>query len=864
MSAFNKIPNNVLQQSTSFVGREQEISELCRLVKSTRLLTLTGIGGCGKTRLTLKLISNLPSKFGDYKVSVVQLASLQDPDLLSQTLLSAIGGREQSGQAIIETIIEQLQGLNILLVLDNCEHLLAACTFLVEDLLSKCPDLTVLATSREQLGIANEVVWSVPTLTIPHLHGLGARPSAEDLLRYEAVQLFVERAKASRPDFVLTSANAWAVARLCCHLDGIPLALELAAARLRVLTVGQIVERLDNRFKLLVAGPKTSSPRHQTLEALIDWSYDLLTDKEKVLLQRLSVFAGGCTLDSVLAMYGGEIDEYELIDNLTHLIDKSLISMEMEVDEARYCLLETVRAYAMEKLISSGKERLVRGRHMDWYVRLAEQAQAELTGEHQGKWLNRLEMEHDNFRTALLWSTQEECAAPDRAEAALRLSSALWRFWVTRGHLTEGRKWLAKALAVSRNCEFLAIALIRSKALTAAGNVAFEQGDDDQAVAMHSEALAIRRQIGDRKSIAASLTNLGAAARSRHDYKWAEQLYSESLQIFKELNDQQSLAAVLQNYGFMEQCRGEYERASELYRQSLDLLQGLGNISGIIIALNNLGELAQCQRDYAQSSTLLHEAMTLARCLGDKPSCATVLTNLSRLANYRGDYKRALKLCNESLTLCQELGRKEGIARCLEVIACVLTKGHQERSAQLFGAAEALREKISMPLAASERPNYDTAMAKLHASLNQQAFIEKWTKGRGMTVAEIVEFALIEAPPVLHNRHGNSNGNGGHSTPVNGVYIKNIGHHKRAGDDTESPLVEYFVEEGFIEGQSVLTLREREVLQLVARGLSDVQIAANLCLSPRTVHAHLYSMYNKLQVTSRSAAIHYAMQYGML
>ncbi len=490
--------HNLPYQLTSFVGREQQILQLTELVATNRLVTLSGAGGAGKTRLATQVASQLIDAFSD-GVWLVELAALSDPRLVPQAVAKALEVKEQPGRPVLETLGDYLASKKLLLVLDNAEHLLEGCAQFADLILRRSRDVAMLVTSRERLGMAGELTYRVPSLTVP---GPRDNLAPEASLAYEGVRLFVERAQLLRPEFGVTSENVASLASICFRLDGIPLAIELAAPRLRSMTVEELSQGLDQRFALLTAGSRTALPRHRTLRSMIDWSYDLLREPEKLFLQRLSVFAGGWTLTAAGEVCASEgIEHRDVLDLLTSLADKNLVVSEQEDAQTRYRLLETVRQYARDRLEDSGGSAAVRVRHRDYYLALAEEAHPKLRGAEQAEWLRRLEEEHDNLRAGLEWSLVEA-----GSKGGLRLCAALQRFWGTRGHFTEGRRWctrvLGKAGAEERTRE-------RAKVLNGAGILAHFQGDYPAARAMSEESLAIGRELGDRTGIASSLSNLG-------------------------------------------------------------------------------------------------------------------------------------------------------------------------------------------------------------------------------------------------------------------------------------------------------------------------------------------------------------------
>ena len=532
-------PNNLPLQVTSFIGRDKELAELQRLLTRTRLLTLTGSGGCGKTRLGLQLAADTLERFPD-GAWLVELAPLADPDLVPQTVASVLGLKGEPGKPIVQSLTEHLKDKRLLLMLDNCEHLLDGCATLVGTLVGLCPLVTVLASSREALGIAGEQAYRVPSLALPDPSRVD---SQESVAGFEAVQLFTDRARLARPDFQVTRQNASALASICHRLDGIPLAIELAAARVRSLSVDEINRKLDQRFQLLTGGSRTALPRQQTLRSLIDWSYDLLSDREGRLLQRLSVFVGGWTLEAAEQVCADDdVADHEVLDLLTSLCDKSLVLVEQNDEGYRYRLLETVRQYARERLLTSGGGESVRARHRDCFLALAEATHAKLKGPEQAKWLRQLEAEHENLRASLEWSL-----ADAGLNAGLRLCGALQYFWIMRGHFSEGRRWCERILANAgdeRTPE-------RANALNAAGLLAYRQDDFAAAHTLLEESLAIRRQVGDRKSIGVAAGNLGMVAVDEGDLAAARALHEESLAIARELGNRNGVLASLANLGIV-------------------------------------------------------------------------------------------------------------------------------------------------------------------------------------------------------------------------------------------------------------------------------------------------------------------------
>ena len=484
------LPNNLPAQVTTFVGRAREMAEVKRLLESTRLLTLTGPGGSGKTRLSLQIAAEVLDRF-PHGVWLIELTTLSDAALVPEAIANAVDVREEPGRPQLETLIDKLRARQLLLVLDNCEHLIAGCAQAAEALLRRCPQLAILASSREPLSIAGETIWAVPSLTVPESYRSVEEADFDTLAQLEAVQLFVERAAAVRPDFALTQDNARLIAKLCWRLDGIPLAIELAAARVKVLTLAQILTRLDDRFRLLSGGSRTALPRQQTLGALIDWSYDLLSEPERILLRRLAVFVAGRTLEMAEEVCSGDgLDRRDIFDLLCALVDKSLAMIEPGPDgEPRYTMLESVWDYADEKLIQHGETARYRSRHLDYFTRFAEEAEPGLAGPEQKTWLDRLSTEHYNFNFALRWSVEN----PEGVERGLRLAGALIRYWEVRSYLNEGREQFEELLA---RADASVPPAVRAKAELGAGRLSWCQDRDSDAMRHYLESKRLYEELG--------------------------------------------------------------------------------------------------------------------------------------------------------------------------------------------------------------------------------------------------------------------------------------------------------------------------------------------------------------------------------
>jgi non-specific serine/threonine protein kinase len=769
--------HNLPEALTSFVGRERQIEEIKGLFPTTRLLTLTGPGGAGKTRLALQVAADLLASRSD-GVWLTELAAVTDPDRVAQTVAVALGVAEQTGKGPTQALIEHLATRRLVLVLDNAEHVLAACAELVHAVLRHCADVAVLATSREPLGVSGELVYRVPPMTVPDPK---RATTPDDIARYESVHLFVERACLHLPGFEMTVDNAPAVASVCHRLDGIPLSLELAAARVRSMTVEEIDSRLDQRFRLLTGGARTSLPRQQTLRSLIDWSVGLLEEAEKALLFRSSVFAGGWTLEAAeLVCVGAPIaDETAVVVTLTALVDKSLVLAETRGRSTRFRLLETVRQYARASLEEGGDASRWRSRHLDHFVHIAEAAEPHLTGSDQQIWLDRLELEHDNVRAALASSL----GVGGDVASGLRLAGAFGRFWQLRGFLREGRDWLSRLLAAPQLVQ--ARNESRAKGLLRCAFFVQHQGDYPAAQAMLQESLAIWRELDDRRGMGAALNNLGTLAYLRGDYPRAHTLYDESLAARRAVHDLPGIAGSLNNLGNLAYLQGDYATARAQHEESLGIERRVGNRWGIATSLHSLGlaleeqgdspgaraafeeslamnrELGNRQGvgnalislgndasehgDYGMAQRRYQEALEIHRELGDQECIAAVLDNLALVAAEQGNHAEARSLSEQALTIRAAIDDRRGIAWSLEGLAYATFAlgGGPARAARIWGAASRLREEVGCPLPSRDRARSDRRIAAARAAMaDDAAFEQAWQDGRTTPLEQAVELAL--------------------------------------------------------------------------------------------------------------------------
>lgn len=735
----------------SFIGRQRELEQIKRLLTQddertlsemgigrssfvVRLVTLTGAGGSGKTRLALQVGIDFLETFHD-GVWWVELASLTDKALVPWAVAKALGVREQAAQPIEETLLEwltQAHPRKLLLILDNCEHLIDACAQLTDTLLRACPNLKILATSREPLRVQGEQVWQVPTLTVPDTNNVTL---SEVLMSYEAIRLFVERAQLVNPDFRLTEGNAFAVAKICERLDGIPLALELAAARVNVLSVEELAARLGDRFNVLTNGPRAALPRQQTLRALIDWSFDLLTPAERILFWRLGVFSGGRTLTAVQAVCaGGEVASEQVLDLLARLVSKSLLSAREKLGETRYSFLDSIKQYAREKLRASGESDTMRDKHLAYYLKYAQQAESALAGPEQALWMAKLELDHYNFRSALEWAF-----ATAQMEAAFSLAARLWRFWKVRGHYSEGRGWYGRLLAADTASN--ASPQARAAVLYAAGMLAYYQSDFANAEQFQRSCLELERALQNEIGTARALAGLGLVLRAQAKYVAAQVHFEQALALGRAHNQLEIRASCLRYLGLVAVAQGDYTRAVALYEQALPEHEQLGDAEALANLYNNLAIALTYLGAYDRAQSLNQASLAIRRKLDDLHGMALSLHTLSYYARVRGDWAGAQVLLGEALKLYQRLGTKENTIECLESIAfCAYQLGEWERATLLYSAAEQLRETFYIPRSLPSQQEFENEVAQVRAQFLD--FETAWGAGRALTLEQASARAL--------------------------------------------------------------------------------------------------------------------------
>jgi predicted ATPase/DNA-binding CsgD family transcriptional regulator len=797
--------HNLPAQPTPLLGREQEVQrvrqQLLAAAPPVRLLTLTGPGGTGKTRLALEVASSLLKVFED-GVFFVDLVPVTDARLVQSAVARTLGLRDTGHRPLFERLLDFLRDRRVLLILDNFEQVAEAAPGL-SLLLTACVNLKFLVTSRARLRLRWEHVLPVPPLALPDLERL---PAPEALATVPSVALFLHHARAIDPSFSLTEANARGLAELCVRLDGLPLALELAAARVDMLPLQRILGRPLER---LPADVGDVPPRHWTMRRAIGWSYDLLTLDERALFRRVAIFPTGCMPEAAAAVCEdaetadascpvSALSGLRVLERLASLASKSLLRQERQPNgELRFGMLETIRAFALEQLAACGELEQTGRRFRDFFVALAERAEPDLTGPEQGAWMDRLEREHDNIRSAIRW-----CLERGSAEEGLRLAGALWRFWFTRRHLIEGNRALGELLDLEGSAAVRPET--RAKALNGAGNLAQACGDLERAARLHKESLALRQALGDRRGIAISLNSLANVAVERGDYLDARALYEESLALRRDLRDER----------------------------------------GIAVALNNLSVIARDQSDWERAAALSVESAALFRELGDRQGVALSLVTLGMAKYHLGCYTEATELHRESLALFGELENKREIAEWLEVLAIMAcTHGQPSQAAHLFGAADSALEEIGSSMGPARSARYRRYVAEVRDALGDEAFAAAWAEGRAMPFEDALAAALT-----AEDRGAGWNGPPGERPGPSSPRVR------RSTPSRPTP----------VNGASGrLTRREQEVAALLARGLTNREIAAELTIAERTAETHVCKILSKLSLTRRAQLTAWAVQHDL-
>jgi predicted ATPase/DNA-binding SARP family transcriptional activator/DNA-binding CsgD family transcriptional regulator/Tfp pilus assembly protein PilF len=794
---------------TSFIGREIETLEVKRLLAMTRLLTLTGAGGCGKTRLALEVAGDLIGAYPD-GMWLVDLAPLSEAELVPQAVSQVLGVREQPGRPLLETLEDALRSKKMLLVVDNCEHLVEAVVGLVDALLDSCPGLRVLATSREPLNAAGEVNWLVPSLTVPNARQEESY-TPQELEGYESMRLFVERASRHDPSFELTLSNGQAVAQVCRRLEGIPLAIELAAGRMEVLSAEQLASRLEDFLKLLTGG-RTADPRHRTLRATLEWSYELLDEVEQALFRRLSVFAGGWTLEAAEDVCSGDgVDQDDVLELLSGLVNKSLVVVEAGEDRVpRFRMLEPVRQYSQERRQDSGTAERVRERHARYFLALAQEAEPELDGADQTLWMDRLGTDHDNLRATLSWAFEG-----GEVELGLRLAGALRLFWVARSDYSEGRRWCEEGLKRGDS----APQSVRANALVGAGFFMATLGDLELAIERLEESLALHRQVGDRRGAATCVRLLGSTMFELGDWKRAEALLEEGLVLARESGSIRDTCNTLSSLAYLAACQGDLERAKALGEESVAIAREAGDTIAASLASNYLAVTAMLGKDYERAQSLFEAALEMTRITGNQKGQAALLNNLGLVALCREDYARAEELSSASLRLSKESLDHQLITWSLDALAAVWgQRGYVGKAARLWGAAEVLREASDFSQPPDDKRVLEPFLEAARSRLDEVAFQVAWEEGRAMTEAQAIGYALSEE------------------------------------EELDAPTLVAVPEQQPPPGEPTerLTAREQEVALLIARGLTNRRIAQELSISESTVENHIHKVFKKLGFSSRS------------
>lgn len=732
-------PASLPAPPNALIGRQAELATLHQdLHNGIRLLTLLGPPGIGKTRLAIQLAEQAAQDFSD-GVCFVALASLSDPELLASAILQALEYQDDEGRAPLQRLKDELRQRNMLLVLDNFEHLQAAAA-VVSELLAAAPLLSILVSSRSPLHIYGEHERPVQPLELPDLKKL---PDAPDLAMIASVRLFLERAHAIRPDLRLSTESWSAIAAICVRLDGLPLAIELAAARVKSFSIPILLERLSTPLSILVDGPRDRSTRQQTLRGAIAWSDRLLSEEQRLVFAQLAVFTGGWTLAAAEAICAPEQAEPGAVAaTLTALSEASMLSAIADREtELRYGMLQAIREYALEQLATRKLSEESQQRHTAYYLSLAEIIEPQLKGPEQGALLDQLEREHDNMRTALSWTLTRS-----QLELNLRLCSNLWWFWFVRGYLYEGRRWIEAALQLDQaQGQPEQYAALRLATLNGGGVLAHDQGDYGQASTLLEASLTLARQLNHQRGIGAALNNLGLVARSRGDYARAGMYYQESLQIARMRNDEWAVAVCLSNLGMVAAFQGQHRQAIDWYSQSLVLRRSMGDSRGIAVLLNSLADSMLAEGHADQAYQLYTESLDRQRALDDRAGMSDALYGLAQVALLRNDWDMALQQLNECMNLRQAIGDRRGIAECLESAAAAADgAGNQVRASTMLGAAQALRDSVGAPIPPVDLDAHTALVTRLRNGLGEDVFASAWVRGQAAATQQELELLLID------------------------------------------------------------------------------------------------------------------------
>jgi len=895
-----RAPHNLPLSLTSLIGREQEVKALYALLlrPDVRLLTLVGTGGVGKTRLGLAVAQALLDDFAD-GVHFVSLAPISDPAFVIPTIAHSIGLTESGSQPVLERLKTSQHDKQRLFLLDNFEHVITVATLLAE-LLEACPDIKLLVTSREVLRLRAEQQFAVPPLALPDPKRI---PDGRSLAHIPAVHLFIQRAQAIRSDFHVTTDNAATIAEICLRLDGLPLAIELAAARVKVLSLQALLARLDRRLHVLTGGARDLPERQRTLRRTIAWSYDLLDAPEQQLFRQLSIFVGGCTLEAIEAVCATPHDEADhVLEGVASLLDKSLLQQtEQEGTEPRLSMLETIREYGLERLQESGETPVCQRTHALYYLALAEEAEPHFRGAQQVLWWRRLEREQGNLRAALAWLIEQE-----EGELALRLNGALWQFWHIRGYWSEGWRWLevvlslpqaqgrtagrAKALygaglfgyrlgnPVAHTLIQESVSIYRelgdkrgeALSLGALGLSISEQNNVTAACTLLEESLALAREVGDPWIQATMLRTLGRTISDLGDLKSARFFLEESVTLYRELNDPHALSHTLRNLAKVAQAEGDLIQAAELAQETLALVQALDNRADIARALYTLALIDVWKGDYEQAVSLLEEGLALAREQGDKNYTNAFQLTYGGILLYQGDLPQSETRTLESLTLCREIGSKKNIAITLSLLGNVrLAQGDLTQARAVCAEAVSLAREtehhysvgmsliaLAKVMAAEGQPEQAACLfGAAEPHINPRTELDPFERMDYERVVEGVRARLDEQSFAAAWAEGRA------MTPEQALDAQGPVTLPQSLSTPSSPAAPVKPAVLYPDG---LTAREVEVLRLLAQGLTDAQIAGQLVISPRTVNNHLTSIYSKIQVSSRSAATRYAMEQQLI